>query len=116
MEEPSKHHEDHEYLYIASRRGVDHRIDLKNKIRPRKGDFGITPVNGEQDAPVQSPYTASQLRNHSPTLTRIIPHPSNARGMAFSTCALRQGPSNNRLPAQKPRKTRVQRREKKRMG
>ncbi|KAG0644335.1 hypothetical protein HOY80DRAFT_941333, partial [Tuber brumale] len=107
--DPSKHHEDREYLYIAFRRGVDNRTDLKNKVRPRKGDFGITPVNGERDTPVQSPCTPPKLRNRSPTLTRIIPRPSNAGGMAFSTCALRQRPSNNR-------KSRVQRREKERMG
>ncbi|KAG0643316.1 hypothetical protein HOY80DRAFT_1094251 [Tuber brumale] len=51
MEEPSRNHEDHD---------------------PTIGDFGITPIDGSPDTPVQGPYAASQLRNYSLTLLRII--------------------------------------------
>ncbi|KAG0125628.1 hypothetical protein HOY82DRAFT_630642 [Tuber indicum] len=84
MEEPSKNHEDCEHSHVAFCGGVDHRTDT-NKINPTKDDFGITFADGKHNAPVQSPYTASQLRNFSPTLPRIIPRPSNAGGMSFST-------------------------------
>ncbi|KAG0634135.1 mitochondrial small ribosomal subunit Rsm22-domain-containing protein [Tuber brumale] len=80
MEESSKNHEDLEYSYVAFRRGVDHRTDTKNKISPTIDDFGITPVSGEPNTPAQNPYTASQLRNYSLTLPRIILPPIKRDG------------------------------------
>ncbi|KAG0637772.1 hypothetical protein HOY80DRAFT_1138059 [Tuber brumale] len=63
---------DLEYLFVAFRRGIDHRTDTKNKISPTMDDFRITPVDGEPDPPVQSPCSASQLRKYSLTLPPII--------------------------------------------
>ncbi|KAG0130299.1 mitochondrial small ribosomal subunit Rsm22-domain-containing protein [Tuber indicum] len=80
MEEPSKNHENLEYSFVAFRRGVDHRTDTKNKISPTIDDYGITPVDGEPDTPVQSLYSASQLRNYSLTLPRIILQPIKSQG------------------------------------
>ncbi|KAG0638992.1 hypothetical protein HOY80DRAFT_1016142 [Tuber brumale] len=72
MEESSKNHEALEYSYVAFRGGVDHRTGTKNKISPTIAEFGINPVDGEPDTPVQSPYTASQLYSYTLTLPHII--------------------------------------------
>ncbi|RPA90031.1 hypothetical protein L873DRAFT_1795737 [Choiromyces venosus 120613-1] len=61
-----------EHSHVTFRQGIDRRADTKNKINPTIDDFRITPFNGEQNTPIQSPYTVQQLRNYSLTLLRII--------------------------------------------
>ncbi|KAG0633517.1 hypothetical protein HOY80DRAFT_1104888 [Tuber brumale] len=69
IEEPFKNHEDLEYPYVAFRRE-----------QPAIDNFGVTPADGEPDMRIQSPYTASQLRNYSLTLPRIILPPTKRNG------------------------------------
>ncbi|KAG0644549.1 hypothetical protein HOY80DRAFT_1133011 [Tuber brumale] len=59
---------------------VNNRTGAGGEISPAMDDFCITPVDGEPVMPVQSPYTASQLRNYSPTLPRIILPPIKLDG------------------------------------
>jgi len=64
--ELSKNNEDCEYSYVAFRRGINHRIDTKNKISPTKDDFGTTLIDGEHGTPVQHSVTTPQLHSNPP--------------------------------------------------